>query len=210
MTLQYTEILAGHQGRRIPVSIQVDRTRRPPLLSVVAFARGRPVPMGHYTVRDGRVETHASPNELPLRQRIVLAAGAALGLLYVPDRYEVLGGLQQAHHTTDLTQRSPDIEDFTDHPGLPESADSADDAYVAQLAAQESTVSPGGVFEQMNRESDEALYGTLTPQEIAHESDVLHAYMMGAMDGPIPLDSEPGSRYELMHDPHLGGWPDQQ
>ncbi|WP_019583525.1 MULTISPECIES: hypothetical protein [unclassified Thioalkalivibrio] len=208
MNLQYTDTLIGRQGRRIPVSIQVDRNNRPLLLSVVAFARGRPVPMGHYAVRDGRVETYTSPDELPLRQRIVLAAGAALGLLYVPDRYEVLDGLRQAHQAFDLTQRSPDIEDFTAHPGLPESADSADDAYVAQLAAQESTVSPGGVFQQMSRESDEALYGALTPQEIAHESDVLHAYMMGAMNGPMPM-RESGSDVELVHDPHLGGWPDQ-
>ncbi|WP_244263207.1 hypothetical protein [Thioalkalivibrio thiocyanoxidans] len=51
MKLQYTETLAGHQGRRIPVSIQVDRTRRPPLLGVVAFTRGRLVPMGYYALR---------------------------------------------------------------------------------------------------------------------------------------------------------------
>lgn len=172
MNLQYTETLAGHQGRRIPVSIQVDRTRRPPLLSVVAFARGRPVPMGRYAVRDGRVETHTSPNEPSLRQRIVLAAGAALGLLYVPDRYEVLGGLHEAHQAFDLTQRSPDIEDFTDHPGLPPEATGAtDDAYVAHLAAQESAVAPAGVLGQMSRESDEALYGDLTPQQIAEENE---------------------------------------
>ena len=171
MNLQYTETLAGHQGRRIPVSIQVDRTRRPPLLSVVAFARGRPVPMGHYAVRDCRVETHTSPDDLPLRQRIVLAVGAALGLMHIPDRYEVLDGLNLAHQASDLTQRNPDIEDFTAHPGLPESAGSADDVYVAHLAAQENAVAPAGVLGQMSRESDEALYGTLTPQEIAQENE---------------------------------------
>ncbi|WP_018871441.1 hypothetical protein [Thioalkalivibrio sp. ALgr3] len=211
MNLQYTTNLIGRQGRRIPVSIQVDRHRRPPLLSVVAFARGRAVPMGRYAVRDGRVERHDSPPEPSLRERIVLGIGAALGLLYTPTHEEVIVGLREAHNAFDLTQRPPNIEDFTEHPALtPEPTVTADDTYVAHLAAQEGAPPPEGILAHIRRENEEAQYGSLTPEEIERENDLMYVYLVESLDTPSMMGKQGYSHVELPHDPHLGGWPDQQ